>query len=98
MKTAKHSGRKRRVNLNSESFSLSNAKTYLGRLVKKASQGETVYILCGEHRFVLKKVNPIDPIPMRPPGYFADCYSKEEIKELNQFAKASVVRAPDDFE
>jgi hypothetical protein len=41
---------------------------------------------------------PIDPIPIRPAGYFANCYSKEEIQEQNRLAKASVVRPPADLE
>ena len=32
----------KRVNLQSQLFSLSSAKTYLGRLVEKAGRGETV--------------------------------------------------------
>jgi hypothetical protein len=98
MKISSHSPRKRKVNLQSDSFSLSNAKTYLGRLMEKASKGETVYIVRGEHRFILQVIPPIDPIPMRPPGYFANCYSKEEVQEQNRLAKASVVRAPADLE
>ena len=98
MKVANHSPRRRKVNLRSDSFSLSHAKTYLGRLLEKASKGQTVYILRGEHRFILQEVAPIDPIPIRPPGYFANCYTKEEVQEQNRFAKASVVRAPADLE
>src|SRR5580693_610263 len=98
MKIANHPRGKRKVNLHSDSFSLSNAKTYLGRLMEKASKGQTVYIVRGEHRFILQEVPPIDPIPIRPPGYFANCYSNEEIREQNQLAKASVIRAPADLE
>ncbi len=98
MRIARHSSRKRKVNLQSNSFSLSNAKTYLGRLMEKASQGETVYIVRGEHRFILQEIPPIDPIPIRPAGYFANCYSQEEIQEQNLLAKASVIRAPADLE
>ncbi len=98
MKVANHSARKRKVNLRSDSFSLSNAKTYLGRLLEKVSRGETVYIVRGERRFSLQEIPPIDPIPIRPAGYFANCYSKEEIQEINQLAKASVIRAPADLE
>jgi hypothetical protein len=98
MKVANHPPRRRKVNLQSDSFSLSKAKTYLGRLVEKASRGQTVYILRGEHRFILQQVPPIDPIPIRPAGYFANCYSREEIQEQNRLAKASVVRAPADLE
>src|SRR5271155_3028827 len=98
MKIAKHLPRRRKVNLQSDSFSLSNAKTYLGRLVEKARKGQTVYILRGQHRFILQEVPPIDPIPIRPAGYFANCYSKEEVREQNRLAKASVVRVPTDLE
>jgi hypothetical protein len=98
MKVANHSPRKRKVNFRSDTFSLSHAKTYLGRLVEKASRGQTVFIVRGQHRFILQEVPPIEPIPVRPPGYFANCYTKEEVQEQNRLAKASVVRAPGDLE
>ena len=98
MKVANHSPRRRKVNLQSDSFSLSHAKTYLGRLLEKVRKGETVYIARGEHRFLLQEVPPIDPIPIRPAGYFANCYSREEIQEQNRLAKVSVARAPADLE
>ena len=98
MNVASRSPKKSRVDFQSESFSLSSAKTYLGRLMEKASKGETVYIVCGQRRFVLQEVPPIDPIPIRPAGYFANCYSKAEIQEQNLLAKASVIRAPADLE
>lgn len=98
MKVANHPPRRRKVNLQSESFSLGTAKTYLGRLMEKASKGQTAYIVRGEHRFILQAVPQIDPIPIRPAGYFANCYSKEEIREQNQLAKASVNRVPTDLE
>lgn len=77
---------------------MSNAKTYLGRLVEKAGKGEPVFIVRGQRRFILQEVRLIDPIPMRPPGYFADMYTKADVDELNQFGKASVIKAPDDLE
>jgi hypothetical protein len=40
----------------------------------------------------------IDPIPIRPAGFFANCYGREEIQEQNLLAKASVIRAPADLE
>ena len=98
MKVANHPARKQRVNLQSDSFSLSHAKTYLGRLVEKAGKGEAVYILRGQKRFLLQEVPPIEPIPIRPAGFFAHCYSAEEIREQNRLAKASVVRAPAELE
>ena len=98
MKVAHRPLRRRKVNFRSDSFSLSNAKTYLGRLVEKASKGQTVYIVRGQHRFILREVPPIEPIPIRPAGYFANCHGQEEVREQNKLAKASVVRAPADLE
>ena len=77
---------------------LSEAKTYLGRLLERASRGETVYIRRGNERFLIQPVAEIDPIPIRPPGYFGNAYSDAEIKEDNRLAKASVIKAPKDLE
>jgi hypothetical protein len=90
--------RKPKVDLQSQMFTLSKAKTYLGRLMEKAGRGETVYIVKGRQRFVLQEVPEIEPIPIRPPNYFANAYSKTEIQEDNRLAKVSVVRAPNDLE
>src|SRR5476651_2146935 len=99
MKIVSHPrSRRTKVNLQSQLFTLSKAKTYLGRLVEKASHGETVYIVKGHRRFVLQAVPEIEPIPMRPAGFFANAYSKVEIQEENRLAKASVIRAPKDLE
>src|SRR5689334_4318937 len=98
MKNLSRTSRRGKVDLHSETFSLSNAKTYLGRLIEKAGKGETVYIIKGQQRFLLQEVPDVEPIPMRPPGYFAKCYSKDELREDNRLAKASIVRAPRDLE
>lgn len=90
--------RKARINMRAQTFTLSTAKTYLGRLAEKASKGELVYIIRGRQRFILQEVPESDPIPIRPPGYFANCYSKAEIEQDNRIAKASVIRAPKDLE
>jgi len=89
---------KPKVNLRSQMFTLSNAKTYLGRLMEKAGRGETVYIVRGRQRFVLQEVPEIEPIPVRPPNYFASAYGKAEIQADNRLAKSSVIRAPKDLE
>ena len=96
MKTA--SRKKSRISFKTDTYNLSNAKTYLGRLVEKAEKGEQVFIVRGHRRFILQEVPSIDPIPIPPPGYYANCYTKEEIEEDNRLAKASVVRAPKDLE
>jgi len=90
--------RKPGLDWRSQTFTLSHAKTYLGRLVEKAARGETVYIARGGRRFVLQAVPEIEPIPLRPPGYFAHCYTAEEIQEDNRLAKSSVIRPPKDLE
>src|ERR1039457_3725742 len=90
--------RKQKLNLQSQLFTLSNAKTYLGRLMEKAGGGETFYIVKGRQRFVSQEVPKIEPIPIRPPNYFANACSRAEIQEDNRLAKASVVRAPKDLE
>jgi hypothetical protein len=90
--------KKQKVNLQSQLFSLSNAKTYLGRLMEKASRGETVYIVKGRQRFILQEIPEIEPIPVRPPNYFANAYGRSEIQADNRLAKASVIRAPKDLE
>ena|SRR6185312_5579098 len=96
--TRQSRSRRQKPNLRSQIFTLSTAKTYLGRLLEKARRGEAVYIVKGGRRFVLQEVPEIDPIPIRPPNYFANVYSPAEIKEENQLAKASVIRAPKDLE
>jgi hypothetical protein len=58
-------------------FSLSTAKTFLGHLLDKAKRGEEVVICRGAERFVLREIPPIEPIPIRPPGYFQ--YDEEDI-------------------
>ncbi len=77
---------------------LGHAKTYLGRLVEKAANGENVYIAKGGRRFVLQAVPEIDPIPLRPPGYFAHCYTAEEMEEEHRLAKSSVISLPNDLD
>lgn len=98
MKSRVRARRQPKLSWKSGVVSLSNAKTYLGRLLEQASRGKVVYILRGQQRFILQEAPRIDPIPMRPPGYFASSYSKAEIREQNRLAKASVIRPPRDFE
>ena len=91
-------GKSPKIDLDVETFSLSHAKTYLGRLIEKARKGETVYIISGPDRFLLQEVPRIPPIPLRPAGYFANAYSNAEIDEANLLAKSSVLRPPRDLE
>ena len=61
-------------------------------------KNQRVYIVPGRHRFILQEVPEIEPIPLRPPGYFANCYTNEVIASDNRLSKASVVRAPKGLE
>ena len=89
VRKASRSGRKSRRTLQPNTYTLSTAKTYLGRLIERARNGELVYILRGHQRFLLQAVPEIEPIPMRPPGYFK--FDEEDIELDNRFAKASVI-------
>ena len=89
---------KRKLTREPQSFSLSTAKTYLGRLLQRAIKGEPVYIVRGPHRFALQYVPEIEPVPMRPPGYFGQCDTRAEIELENRLSKASVIQAPEDLE
>ena len=40
--------------------------------------------------FVLKELDIPEPIPMRPQGFFTDCYDKASVKESNKLARRSV--------
>jgi hypothetical protein len=84
----KHSISNERV----ETFSLSRAKAHLEGLVEKASRGEIVYIIHGRHRFVLQPVREIEPIPVRPIGYFG--LDEEDIALDQQLASAGVIPNP----
>jgi hypothetical protein len=98
MPRAKRNPKKLKLNLDAQTFNLSSAKTYLGRLMEKASQGESVYIVRGQRCYILQEIAPIEPIPIRPPGYFGHAYSNSDIQEENCLAKTSVVRPPKDLE
>ena len=87
-----------RFNSKSHAYNLSSAKTFLGRLADKAMKGEPVYIVRGQHRFLLQYVPEMDPIPMRPPDFFANAYTSSDIEEENILAKTSVIKPPKDLE
>ena len=99
MKVANHPpAKKPKLDLHSPSFTLSSTKANLGRLMAKAMKGEKVYIVRGRHQFVLQAAPGIESIPLRPSGYFANCYTPEEIAQDNRLSKASVIRAPKNLE
>ena len=72
-----------------ETYTLSKAKACLGRLLEKSERGAIVYIVRGRKRFLLQPIAEIEPIPMRPPGYFQ--FGAEDIELDERFSKANVV-------
>ena len=60
----------------------------LARMLELARMGEEVVITrSGEP---IAKLTGF--VSVRPPGYFADCYDAEEIKESNELAQRSIRR------
>jgi hypothetical protein len=74
------------------SYSLSRAKAFLGRLTEKAALGETVYIVHGRRRFLLQPVPEIEPLPLRPAGYFD--LDHEDIELDKRFASKNIIPNP----
>lgn len=71
-------------------ISISQAKQRLGEIADRAMEGEHVVIVRKSKLLVLKPLELPEPVPMRPAGYFNDCYDEEAIKESNQLAARSV--------
>ncbi len=70
--------------------SISEAKQRLGEIADRAIEGEHVVILRKSKLLVLKPLEMPEPVPMRPPGYFQECYDKEAAKESNWLAVRSI--------
>jgi hypothetical protein len=88
--------RPRSSRFNQKEFSFSTAKTFLGRLLEKARRGEEVTIVRGSDRISLSEIKPMEPIPMRPPGYFQ--LDEEDLALERKFSRANVPPRKEDFE
>jgi hypothetical protein len=71
-------------------LSISQAKQRLGKVADLALQGQPVLIVRKSKLLILQAYELPEPIPLRPPGYFSDCYTKDEMDEVNYLAS----RAP----
>lgn len=71
-------------------LSISEAKQRLGEIADRAIEGEHVVIVRKSKLLVLKPLELPEPVPMRPPGYFQDCYDEAAAKESNKLAGRSV--------
>lgn len=69
--------------------SISQAKQRLGEIADRALAGEQIVIVRKAKLLVLKQLEIPEPVPMRPPGYFTDCYDKTEAKASNKLAARS---------
>ena len=69
--------------------SISEAKQHLGAIADRALQGEHIVLVRKSKLLVLKQLEMPEPVPMRPPGYFEDCYDKAAAKESNKLAARS---------
>ena len=70
--------------------SITEAKSKLGKLADAALVGKPTVISRGDKLVILQAYQPTEPIPQRPPGYFADCYTdKGEIELENRCGHAS---------
>ena len=71
-------------------ISISAAKQRLGEIADRALQGDHVVIIRKSKLLVLKPLELPEPVPIRPPGYFEDCYDRDTIKESNRLAAKSI--------
>jgi hypothetical protein len=69
--------------------SISEAKQRLGEIADRALAGEQIVIVRKSKLLVLKQLEIPEPVPLRPHGYFADCYGKADAKHSNKLAARS---------
>ena len=75
-----------------KALSISEAKRELGRVADQALQGETIFIVRKSRILALQEYRLPEPVPARPPGYFADCHAPDEIGESNRLASVGPKR------
>ncbi len=75
-----------------QTVSISQAKQRLGEIADRAIEGEHIVIVRKSKLLVLKPLEIPEPVPVRPPGYFHDCYDKAAAKESNRLAARSARR------
>ena len=71
-------------------ISISEAKQRLGEIADRAIQGEQIVIIRKSRLLVLKELEIPEPIPIRPPGFFDDCYDRIAVKKSNRLGRRSV--------
>ena len=76
----------------SVTVSISEAKQRLGEIADRALQGEQIVIVRKSKLLVLQRLELPEPVPLRPDGYFDDCYDQSAAKESNKLAARSTRR------
>jgi hypothetical protein len=76
--------------MSTTTLSISEAKQRLGEIADRAIEGDHIVIVRKSKLLVLKPLEVTEPVPMRPPGYFRDCYSEDAARESNKLAARSV--------
>jgi hypothetical protein len=62
--------------------SISEARNRLGKLADRALAGKPTLVQRSGKLVIIQAYPSLDPIPQRPPGYFADCYTDKEAVAL----------------
>lgn len=75
-----------------KTLSISEAKRRLGAVADEALKGEKIIIIRKSRLLTLQEYEPVESIPMRPPGYFKNVDTKAEIREQNRLGRHSVKR------
>jgi len=69
--------------------SISEAKKRLGEYADRAIAGEEIRIEGKSKILVLKAIELAEPVPLRPKGYFDDCYTSDQAAEDTKLAARS---------
>ena len=70
---------------------LSKVRQNIAKVADAALSGKPSLIIRKSKLLILQAYTPPDPIPLRPPGYFRDCHTAEEIAEVNYLASQSSI-------
>ena len=76
-----------------KALTVSQAKPKLGRLLDQAGAGQEVYLRRKERLYRVEPVTEIEPIPLRPFGYF-DTLGRDPMDALINAAPTSIKTLP----
>ncbi len=76
-----------------QTLSVSQAKQRLGKVADSVLRGKPVLIIRKSKLLILQAYELPEPIPLRPPGYFKDLYTDQEVAEINYLASRAPIRS-----